>query len=941
MLMRKNYFFKYVLAMLVLTLWGTAKADVISSVFTDKNMSVGDGELVWTSTVMPSNFDKPAATAAYESRGLQLGTKNNPVGVITFTSASSLTKVTEVKITASASGEGNTLAVKVGDMDFVGDGAILSETSNANKVYIFTGEAADGVITIAIDNNTKAVYIKSIEVTYVNDGGETPVDPQPDPVEVAAPVLSPTTGYLANAVDVTITAEEGLTVYYTTDGTEPTVESAVYSEPINITAVDEKVVVTVKAIAVDGEGNKSEVASFTYNVLVVKPMEVPEGCVGFDFVMNPWGLVLGSNGGETGDIEAPIVQDGMTLTVDNGTANTNTRMWNYNAGGQLRAYKNSTFTIVAPEGKVITKVEFNIANKGTLSTEQGSLNGGEWIGQESSVTFAVTANIQIATILVTLADGEAVYVEAPVITPETGTFFEAQTVTITAEEGLKIYYYIGEDAETAQEYTEPFVVSETTTVTAWAVDADGNKSNTVTSVLTIESLPEYATIAAMKEAATTDKVKAAFKFENLLVTGVAKTSLYVSDGTDGFLLYGIAPTVKKGDKISGTITGDLYLYNGLTEMAVAGYDGVTVVSEGNEVEPVVVTIADILNGTGIKDYENKFVRLEDVNFAAEGLANKNVTLVDDSDNEIILRDNFGVLTDVVFDTEKTYNVNVFVANFKGTAQLYPLTADDVQIITELAIPESKWENDSIVLFNISYADCGVENKFTTNSDGAVTYSSTNENVATIAPDGTISITYAPGVAMIYAETAETENYLASKVGFVYAAISGSGQLEMPYIVSDASFLYGTKYLTGDKVWVSGYVVGYVDGQNINSGAVFAAPATEDVKTNLLLADNPEETDVTKCIPVQLPKGFVREGLQPSVNYKSMVWLYGNIDKYFGVAGIKSVSDYSKDGKELATGIEAVEVEDAPKSIYTLAGQKVDVITKGGVYIIDGKKVLVK
>ena len=84
-------------------------------------------------------------------------------------------------------------------------------------------------------------------------------------------------------------------------------------------------------------------------------------------------------------------------------------------------------------------------------------------------------------------------------------------------------------------------------------------------------------------------------------------------------------------------------------MAVAGYDGVTVVSEGNEVEPVVVTIADILNGTGIKDYENKFVRLEDVNFAAEGLANKNVTLVDDSDNEIILRDNFGVLTDVVFE----------------------------------------------------------------------------------------------------------------------------------------------------------------------------------------------------------------------------------------------------------------------------------------------------
>lgn len=938
MLMRKNYFFKYVLAMLVLTLWGTAKADVISSVFTDKNMSVGDGELAWTSTVMPSNFDKPAATAAYESRGFQLGAKNKPAGAITMTSASSLTKVTEVKVTASASGAGNTLAVKVGDTDFAGDGIIQSGTDVANTVYTFTGEAADGVITIAIDNNTNAVFIKSVEVTYVNDGGETPVDPQPDPVEVPKPVISPSNGYLANAVDVTITAEEGLTVYYTTDGTEPTVESAVYSEPINITAVDEKVVVTVSAIAVDGEGNKSEVVSFTYNVLVIKPMEVPEGCVGFDFVMNPWGLVLGSSGGETGDIEAPIVQDGMTLTVDNGTASTNTRMWNYNAGGQLRAYKNSTFTIAAPEGKVITKVEFNIANKGTLSTEQGSLNGGEWIGQESSVTFAVAANIQIATILVTLADGEAVYVEAPVITPETGTFFEAQTVTITAKEGLKIYYYIGEDAETAQEYTEPFAVSETTTVTAWAVDADGNKSNTVTSVLTIESLPEYATIAAMKEAATADKVKAAFKFENLLVTGVAKTSLYVSDGTDGFLLYGIAPTVKKGDKISGTITGDLYLYNGLTEMAVAGYDGVTVVSEENEVEPVVVTIADILNGTGIKDYENKFVRLEDVNFAAEGLTNKNVTLIDDSDNEIILRDNFGVLTDVVFDTEKTYNVNVFVANYNGTAQLYPLTAADVQMITELAIPESKWENDSLVFFAGDVRDA--QNKFTTNSDGAVTYTSTDESVVTVDENGTITWV-GDGVATIYAETAETENFLASKVSFVCAAITGDGSLNNPYTVADAQFLCGTPYLTGEKVWVKGCVVGYVDGQNINSGAVFGASLTEDIKTNLLLADGSDVTEVAKSLPVQLPAGFVREGLQPSVNYKAVVWIYGNIEKYFGVAGLKSVSDYSKDGEELATGIDAVEVENAPKSIYTLAGQKVDVITKGGVYIIDGKKVLVK
>ncbi|MCM1311410.1 MAG: chitobiase/beta-hexosaminidase C-terminal domain-containing protein [Bacteroides sp.] len=940
--MRKNYFFRSLLTLLVLTLWGVAKADVISSVFTNTNLAVGSGELEWTSTVMPGYVDNPAASASYAPRGVQFGTSSKPAGVFTMASVSSLTKVTEVKVTASASGTGNTLAVKVGDTDFAGDGAILNGTANANSVYTFTGEATDGLITITVDDNTKAVYIKSIEVTYVNEGGETPDVPQP--VVVAAPVFSPATGfstndsYFANTVDVTIEAEEGLTIYYTIDGTDPTVESAVYSEPINISVTDENVYMTVKAIAVDGEGNKSEVVSSKYNVIVVKPMDVPEGCVGFDFIMNPWGFVLGENL----NVEEPIAQDGVLLTIDNGTASTSARTWEYNAGGQLRMYKDSSFTLSAPAGKVITGVSFNKGNDGTLSTEQGSLNDGnnEWSGMESSVTFAVTVNIRINTILVTLADGEAVYVEAPVIAPATGTYYDAQTVTITAGEGLTVYYYTDGDAESAEEYAEPFVVSETTTVAAWAVDAAGNKSNVVTSVLTIESLPEYATIAAMKEAATATKTKAVAKFENLLVTGVAKTSLYVSNGTDGFLFYGVTPTVKKGDRISGTIVGDLYLYSGLTEMAVTDYSGVTVVSEDNEVAPVVVTIADLVSGTGIKDYENEFVRLEDVAFAAEGLTSKNVTLVDESDNEVILRDNFGVLTDMVFDTGKSYNVNVFVANYNGTVQLYPLTAGDVQIITELAVPESVWENESVVLLAGDARE--IQNKFTTTSDGAVTYTSTDESVVVVDENGNLTWV-ADGVATIYAETAETENYLASKVGFVFAAISGSGTLEAPYTVADAQFLNGTQYLTGEKVWVKASVVGYVDGQNINSGAIFEAPSAEDgLKTNLLLADNQDETETAKCLPVQLPAGFVREGVQVSSTYKSVVWLYGNIEKYFGVAGLKTVTDYSFDGNELATGINGIEAGNAaPKSIYTLAGQKVSTVTKGGIYIIDGKKVLVK
>lgn len=923
--MKKAYFFKSVLATCMLALWGTAQAGVVSSTFTNTKLAVGSNEPTWTASIDANGFDNSL------KRGVQFGKSTAPAGTFTITSDNAFTKVTSVKVTASAPGEGNTIAVKVGETAFTGEGTIASGTTNANGVYTFTGAETDGVITLTIEGKDKAVYIKTIEVECESAGGEVPG------VDVAEPVFSPTEAYVANSVDVTITAEDGLTIRYTTDGTDPTTESEVYTKPITITAETEKVVKTIKAIAVDADGNKSKVVSFTYNVCVVKPMTVPEGCVGFDFIMNPWKLELGVSGGATGELSAPIVQDGASISFDKGTATNAARMWGYNAGGQLRVYKNSTFTITAPSGKKITKIEFN-SNNESYSTEQGTLNGQEWTGLESSVTFAVSATVQINTILITLVNDGAVVVKAPVITPATGTYYEAQTVTITAEDGLKIYYYTGDDAAAAQEYTQPFEVTETTTITAWAEDADKNKSSEVTSVVTIATLPSYTTIAAMKEAATATKTKSAYKFENLLVTGVAGSSLYVSDGTDGFLFYGnkgVTPATKKGDKISGTIVGDLYLYNGMPEMAVDAYEGFTVASEGNEVKPTIVEISDIAGA--LKTYENTYIRLENVNFEAEALANKNVTLVDGNNDKITLRDNFGVLTDMVFDKTKSYNVNAFVASYNGAAQIYPLTKEDVQIITNLATPESAWEKDTLVMLSGAARD--LQNKFTTTSDGAVTYSSSNEDVVTVDANGVLTWKK-DGVATIYAETPETEKFLASRVSFIYAAISGDGTMEKPYSVADAQFLNGTEYLTGEKVWIKGCIVGYIDGNNM-SKALFEA-ATEAGKSNLLLADSEDAADGAACVPVQLPAGLVRDGLQPSAdNYKKVVWIHGTIEKYFGVAGVKNVTDFSKDGKEHANGIEAVLAGNAAKAIYNLNGQKMNAITKGGIYIINGKKVLVK
>lgn len=73
--------------------------------------------------------------------------------------------------------------------------------------------------------------------------------------------------YYATAA-ITITAASGATIYYTTDGTNPTTGSTVYSASFNVTTTGEN---TVKAIAVKAGNGNSSVSSSTFTI--VQPNE--------------------------------------------------------------------------------------------------------------------------------------------------------------------------------------------------------------------------------------------------------------------------------------------------------------------------------------------------------------------------------------------------------------------------------------------------------------------------------------------------------------------------------------------------------------------------------------------------------------------------------------------------------------------------------------------
>ncbi|MBR6648562.1 MAG: hypothetical protein IKL29_04200, partial [Bacteroidaceae bacterium] len=140
-----------------------------------------------------------------------------------------------------------------------------------------------------------------------------------------------------------------------------------------------------------------------------------------------------------------------------------------------------------------------------------------------------------------------------------------------------------------------------------------------------------------------------------------------------------------------------------------------------------------------------------------------------------------------------------------------------------------------------------------------------------------------------------------------------------YTVSEAieAFSNGT---AGPAV-VTGYIVGTIDGQVYTEGCNFSGTAT--AKTNLLLADNAEETDCNNCIPVQLPSGAVRDALNLVDNsgyYKKQVKLTGSLEKYFGVAGLRSVTKYEIDG----VTPEEPETPDTPEGVSTI----IDVLSAG-------------
>lgn len=145
---------------------------------------------------------------------------------------------------------------------------LMSDISNARIYYTIDGTSpsAGSALGTAVTLYGEPGTIVTVKAMAIPDGVTLDVSGSSMAIfnykikeTITAPEASPGGGTLTAQISVTLTAAKG-DVYYTTDGSTPSINSTRYKDPITVSKS-----MVIKAIAATGEGEVSGVSSFTYS----------------------------------------------------------------------------------------------------------------------------------------------------------------------------------------------------------------------------------------------------------------------------------------------------------------------------------------------------------------------------------------------------------------------------------------------------------------------------------------------------------------------------------------------------------------------------------------------------------------------------------------------------------------------------------------------------
>lgn len=502
----------------------------------------------------------------YKGDGLTVNSISDNIVKVTFTSAET---------------SKNTLDGLISDQN----GVIASAGNTAQHAEFSVSSPVDQFSFI----NTAQVRINTMTVTIADGGTVTET--------VAAPVISPADGSELSEGNNTVTIgcdTEGATVYYTIDGSVPTVESDMYSAPFQLTSS-----ATVKAMAVKDGMNNSPVSSVTYVYrvqgvfsLVTSEDELVAGdmyiiaAAEFDMAMgnavkkNNRPAVAAVKFGN--NIENPSDQVAWVQLVrqDAGWA---LKVTNGDLSGQYlyNPVNDKNYLEGATEIKAVATIVVSDAGVATVKfTTNISKN---WIRYNSSSDLFSCYGSGQSDIALYRKVSETSAVATPVIVAD-----DENNVTISCEtEGALLYYTIDGSAPTDRSIPyQPFSVDRTTTVKAIAYLGEESSA-----VATLEvKVPEMMSLAEFLDQKPADKVRVNGPLTVIYQNG---DYMYVTDGQgSNVLCFGAVDDVYVNGNTLQYLYGRYDEFKGLPELAgpVCGPRG----EDAGEVEPQTVTsLADM------------------------------------------------------------------------------------------------------------------------------------------------------------------------------------------------------------------------------------------------------------------------------------------------------------------------------------------------------------
>ena len=609
-------------------------------------------------------------------------------------------------------GDATTLNVTVSGGGQIANGTVtLPDAQWGEYELTILGGTAETKIMFASDPSGDNRFFLD-EVAVVATGSST--------VVVAAPVIEGEEEFDGKAT-VTITAEDGATIYYTTDGTEPTEQSKEYTAPFDVTEAT-----TVKAIAVK-DGQASQVATKEF-----RPIEYMTIAGINDFTKNQAGLnvkfteakVTYVDGKDIylreGDMAVMLYNTNLEMPV-NATVSGTVKMDYKNYRGIHELVDNAETTAdkltitpsdvpAEPTPATIEELlamehicDYVLLSKVTITSEQSDKytnyyanadgqkvqlygnddavkdyagNGKEYnLTAVFNATYNGAAEVQPIAATPYVAPGE---LAAPVI--DGPAEFEGKaTVTITAEEGATIYYTTdgSEPTKESQEYTAPFDVTATTTVKAIAVK-DGQTSPVAEKTLTaVEFSTE--TIASLN-GLTANKAYVNLTLTRAKVVYVDGNTIHLREGDKAIMLYNTALEIPANAIVSGTVKGDFAYYHGIPELkdnAFTNADALTITESQDEAQPTQATIAELL----AMEHKCDYVMLTRVTITSEQDGEYTNYYAEADGQKIQLFGNNKAVESYANDGKEYDLFAVFNQIYNGTAEIEPIHVTTVNGIS--------------------------------------------------------------------------------------------------------------------------------------------------------------------------------------------------------------------------------------------------------------------